>query len=139
MPQGVSFSGMGSGLDTDSIIKQLIDIERRPVTLLQRRQIELEQEKVAIRSINSGLLSLKDSVAKLESDDLFSIVNANSDDSGRVSVSASNEAAAGTFSVEVVELAQSRRLSSRSFGSISDSLGLRGDFTINGKQLTIVC
>ena len=138
MSQGVSFSGLGSGLDTDLIIKQLIDIERRPVTLLQRRQIELEQEKVAIRSINSGLLSLKDSVAKLESDDLFSIVNANSDDSGRVSVSANNEAAAGTFSVEVVGLAQARRLSSRSFGSISESLGLSGDFTISGKGVELV-
>ena len=71
MSQGISFAGLGSGLDTDSIIKQLIDIERRPVTLIQRRQVELEQEKAAIGSINSGLLSLKDSVAKLESDDLF--------------------------------------------------------------------
>ena len=137
MSQGISFAGLGSGLDTDAIISQLIDIERRPISLIQRRQVELEQEKSAIGSINSSLLSLKDSVAKLESDDLFSIVNADSDDSSRVSVSASNEASAGTFSVEVLELAQSRRLSSRSFTSLSDQLGFSGDFTINGKGIEL--
>ena len=132
MSQGISFAGLGSGLDTDAIISQLIDIERRPVVLIQRRQVELEQEKAAVGSINSSLLSLKGSVAKLESDDLFSIVNAQSDDSDRISVSATNEATAGSFSVEVLELAEARRLSSRSFNSFSDSLGVSGDFTING-------
>ncbi|MBM81229.1 MAG: hypothetical protein CMJ78_11630 [Planctomycetaceae bacterium] len=132
MSQGISFAGLGSGLDTDAIISQLIDIERRPVVLIQRRQVELGQEKAAVGSINSSLLSLKDSVAKLESDDLFSIVNAQSDDSDRISVSATNEATAGSFSVEVLELAEARRLSSRSFNSFSDSLGVSGDFTING-------
>ena len=137
MSQGISFAGLGSGLDTDSIITQLSDIERRPVVLIQRRQIELEQEKAAIGSINSSLLSFKDSVAKLESDDLFSIVNATSDASERVSISATNEAAAGSFSVEVLALAQSRRLSSRSFGSLSDQLGFSGEFTVNGKGVEL--
>ncbi|MEE3259910.1 MAG: flagellar filament capping protein FliD [Candidatus Latescibacterota bacterium] len=137
MSQGVSFAGLGSGLDTDAIISQLIDIERRPVVLIQRRQVELEQERAAIGSINSSLLSFKDSVAKLESDDLFSIVNAQSDDSNRISVSATNKAAAGSFSVKVLELAQSRRLSSRSFNSLSDQLGLSGDFTVNGQGIEL--
>ena len=137
MSQGISFAGLGSGLDTDSIVKQLIDIERRPVVLIQRRQIKLEQEKAAIGSINSSLLSFKDSVAKLQSDDLFSIVNATSDASERISVSATNEAAAGSFGVEVLSLAQSRRLSSRSFSSLSDRLGFSGEFTINGKGVEL--
>ena len=137
MSQGISFAGLGSGLDTDSIVKQLIDIERRPVILIQRRQIKLEQEKAAIGSINSSLLSFKDSVAKLQSDDLYSIVNAISDASERISVSATNEAAAGSFGVEVLSLAQSRRLSSRSFSSLSDRLGFSGEFTINGKGVEL--
>ena len=137
MAQGISFSGLGSGLDTDSIITQLIDIERRPVVLIQRRQVELAQEKAAIGSINSSLLSFKDSVAKLDSDDLFSIVNATSDDSDRIAVSATNEAAAWSVSVEVLSLAQSRRLSSRSFNSLSDRLGLSGEFVVNGNGVEV--
>ena len=46
---------------------------------------------------------------------------------------ASNEAAAGNFGVEVIELAKARRLSSRSFSSLSDSLNLSGEFVVNGK------
>ncbi len=137
MSQGISFAGLGSGLDTDAIITQLLDIERRPVVLIQRRQIELEQEKAAVGSINSSLLSFKDAVEKLEDDDLFSIVDANSDASERISVSATNEAAAGSFSVEVLSLAQSRRLSSRSFGSLSDSLGYSGEFVVNGTGIEL--
>ena len=95
MSQGISFSGLGSGLDTDSIIEQLVAVERRPVQLIQSRQIRLEQQKGIIKEINSNLLSLKGTVDKLNSYDLFSIVNASSNDANRVGVEAGNEAAAG--------------------------------------------
>ena len=137
MSQGVSFSGLGSGLDTDSIISQLISIERRPINLIQRRQATLEQQKGVLNSINSSLMSLQSSAESLATDDAFSIVNASSDASSRVSVDASNEAAAGNFGVEVIELAKARRLSSRSFSSLSDSLNLSGEFVVNGKGIEL--
>jgi flagellar hook-associated protein 2 len=137
MSQGISFSGLGSGLDTDGIISQLIDIERRPISLIQRQQVTLEQQKGALNSINSSMVSLLSAAESLATDDVFSIVSANSDDSGRVSVNATNEAAAGNFSVEVVELAQSRRLSSGSFSSLSNSLNISGEFVINGQGVEI--
>ncbi len=137
MSQGISFSGLGSGLDTDGIISQLINIERRPITLIQRRQATLEQQKGVLNSINSSLISLQGAAENLATDDVFSIVNASSDDSARVSVDASNEAAAGNFSVEVLELAKSRRLSSRSFNGISNPLNLSGEFVVNGKGIEV--
>ncbi|MFT5089975.1 MAG: flagellar hook-associated protein 2, partial [Planctomycetota bacterium] len=137
MSQGISFSGLGSGLDTDGIISQLIDIERRPISLIQRQQVTLEQQKGALNSINSSMVSLLSAAESLATDDVFSIVSANSDDSGRVSVNATNEAAAGNFSVEVVELAQSRRLSSGSFSSLSNPLNISGEFVINGQGVEI--
>jgi len=88
MSQGISFSGLGSGLDTDGIISQLINIERRPITLIQRRQATLEQQKGVLNSINSSLISLQGAAENLATDDVFSIVNASSDDSARVSVDA---------------------------------------------------
>ncbi len=137
MSQGISFAGLGSGLDTDGIINQLIAIERRPISLIQRRQVTLEQQKSVLGSITSSLVSLQGSVENLATDEAFSIVSANSDDSVRVSVDATNEAAAGNFSVEVLSLAQSRRLSSRSFATLSDALNLSGEFVVNGKGIEI--
>ena len=92
MSQGISFSGLGSGLDTDAIISQLMAVERRPVQLIQNRQFRLEEQKAIVQEINSSLLSLKGTVETLGSDELFSIVSARSDDEDLVSVSATNEA-----------------------------------------------
>lgn len=137
MTQGITFSGLGSGLDTDTIIKQLTDIERRPIQLNAVKRSRLEEQKEIFRNINSGLLSLKGTVDKLADDKLFSIVKAQSSDADRVGVQATTDAAAGTFSVEVLALAQARSLSSRSFSSLSTGLGLSGEFVINGKSIAI--
>ena len=128
---------MGSGLDTDSIIQQLTDIERRPIRLIERRQAQLQQQKGVVQQINSELLSLKDSAAKLADDDLFSIVKVASQDSQKVSATATNEAAAGTFKVEVLGLAQARSLSTRSFSTTTEALTLSGEFVVNGKAIEV--
>jgi len=137
MAQGITFSGLGSGLDTDTIIQQLTDIERRPIQLIQSRQARLEVQKSILQGINTGLLSLKSSADKLADEDLFSIVNASSDATDKVGVSVTNEAAAGTFSVEVESLAQARSLSSRSFSTLDEALNLSGEFVINGKGIEL--
>jgi flagellar hook-associated protein 2 len=137
MANGITFSGLGSGLDTDTIIKQLTDIERRPIQLNATKQSRLKEQKEIFRNINSGLLSLKGTVDKLADDKLFSIVKAQSTATDRVGVQATTDAAAGTFNVEVMALAQARSLSSRSFASLSTGLGLSGEFVINGKSIEV--
>ncbi len=137
MSQGITFQGLGSGLDTGSIIEQLVAIEQRPVTLIQQRQATLETQKLAITDINSSLLSLKTKAENLADVDLFSITKINSSDSSKVSVSATNEAAAGSINVVVENLAQARSLSSRSFTSTDQDLGLSGEFIINGKSVEL--
>lgn len=136
MASGVTFSGLGSGLDTDAIITQLTDIERRPITLIQQRQVRLSQQKAVIQEINTGLLTLKEKAAGLADEDLFNIVNITSSDASKVSVSASNEAAPGTFNVQVKALAQARSLSSRSFSESNEALNLGGEFVVNGKAVS---
>ena len=137
MSSGITFSGLGSGLDTDSIVKQLIDIERRPIVLIQRRQARLTNQKSIIQGINTGLLALKDKASGLADESLFNIIKVNSSDSAKVSVSGTDEAAAGTFNVEVLRLAQARSLSSRTFATTNDALNLSGEFVINGKAIEL--
>ena len=137
MSQGISFGGLGSGLDTGSIIDQLMSIERRPVQLMQRQQARLELQRETLKGINSSLLTLNGSVKKLADNDLFSIVQASSEDEDKVTVNATNEAAAGTFSVEIQALAQARSLSSRTFSSLDSGLGLSGEFVVNGKGVAV--
>ena len=137
MSTGITFSGLGSGLDSDAIIKQLVDIERRPIVMMQNQQLELEGRKSAVQTINSSLLSLKESVAQLQKDELFSVVQALSSAPDRIGVSADNKAAAGGFTVEVHNLAEARRLSSRSLGAVSAPLHISGEFVINGQGVRL--
>ena len=137
MANGITFSGLGSGLDTQSIISQLTDIEKRPITLNTAKQTGLNGQKEVFRGINTGLLSLKGTVDKLADEKLFSIVKAQSSDADRLGVKATTQAASGTFNVEVMALAQARSLSSRSFSSLSAGLGLSGEFVVNGKSIQV--
>jgi flagellar hook-associated protein 2 len=137
MSQGITFQGLGSGLDTGGIIEQLVALEQRPVTLIQSRQARLETQKLAITDINSALLGLKGKAENLADVDLFSITKINTSDSSKVSVSATNDAAAGSINVEVKNLAQSRSLSSRSFTTTDQELGLAGEFVINGESIEL--
>jgi flagellar hook-associated protein 2 len=114
-----------------------MDIERRPISRIIQRQEALKQQRGVLGSINSSLKTLETSAEGLASDSAFSIVSATSEDSKRISVEANNEAAAGSFSVEVIELATARSLSSRSFTDLSDSLQLEGSFIVNGKGVNL--
>lgn len=41
----MTISGLASGLDTEEIIRQLMEIERTPVTRLEQRKADLEVDK----------------------------------------------------------------------------------------------
>ncbi len=51
-------SGIASGLDTETIIEQLMAIERRPLVLMQQRKNTLQQQRDAWRDINTRLNNL---------------------------------------------------------------------------------
>ncbi len=137
MSSGVSFSGLSSGIDTATIVEQLIAIERRPVTLLENQQIREENKLTVLQEINTSLLTTKTSVEALSKPEGFDLFNVSSSHEDIVGVSSTGGAASGSFSVEVLGLAQAQTRSSQSFSSKSTALGLGGDIVINGKAITI--
>jgi len=38
----ITFGGLATGLNTTSIIDELVKVERRPITLLQQQQVKIE-------------------------------------------------------------------------------------------------
>jgi len=137
MSSGVSFSGLSSGIDTATIVEQLIAIERRPVTLLENQQIREENKLTVLQEINTSLLTAKTSVEALAKPEGFDLFNVSSSHEDIVGVTSTGGATAGSFSVEVLGLAQAQTRSSKSFSSKSDALGLSGDIVINGKAITL--
>jgi flagellar hook-associated protein 2 len=141
-----SVSGLSSGFDWQSMIDQLIEIDKAPVTLVEKQKSKYEEQLSAWQSFNSTLLSLKTAAQDLSEPDDFNVFtssmtsdNTSVEAEDLLSVSASSYASPGTYSIKINNIATAQKISSSSFSSFSDALGTgySGDIIINGKAITI--
>lgn len=123
MATNLSIPGIGSGLDVNSLVGQLVAVERRPIDLLTKQTSTLQAKLSAFGLLQSYTVNIHDSVARLAEASFWQKTAASSTDSGSVSVAASTSAANGSYSVEVQQLAQAQSLSSRSYADAGASVG----------------
>ena len=55
----LSSSGLGSGMDIDSLVSKLMNIETRPLLKLQQKQQVFESKISAVGQVKSGLASFQ--------------------------------------------------------------------------------
>lgn len=125
----ITSTGIGSGLDVSSIVSQLMSLERRPLTLLQRNASDLNTQLSAIGTLQSRMSGLRDAANTLTSVSLWQQTVATSADSSAVKVSTSAGAAAGSYAVQVSQLASTQTLASTAFASADATVG-SGSLTI---------
>ena len=122
--------GIGSGLDVNSIVSQLMAVEQQPLTLLGQKEASYQAKLSAYGALSGALASMQSAMAALATPDKFNALNATSGDSTIVSATASNNASAANYSIDVQTLAQAHKLmSSSAFAATSDTLG-SGTLTI---------
>ena len=97
--------GLGSGIDMEGIIEQLMSIERRPLLLMQQKQQVLEEQKNAWRDVNTRLKHLTDKFMPLKLDATYLSLKAASSDDKVVTATAKSNAEQGTYKIEVKQLA----------------------------------
>ena len=105
---GIQMSGLASGLDTASIIAQLMQVERIPRGRMERNQASVQQRQDHLREIQTKLKALKSAAADLQSGALWNPTKtATSDDATRVGtrILSSTSAALGTYDITVSQLA----------------------------------
>jgi len=111
----ISFSGLASGIDTNSIVEKLMMLERRPQTLLQEK-VDLYTEKKNVYSTLSAKLSALNDIVN-EINDTYSsffsqkIVESTETSILEASISSTNPAV-GTFYVNITQLATAAMVSS---------------------------
>lgn len=119
---GISSStGLFSGIDTASLIEQLIAIDARPKVLAQKRITQLQTQQTAFLDINSRLLALKSAAAKFNSNKIFSATRASSSNPDAITATASDNATLGSFNFNVGRLVSTHQLISRRFADDSTS------------------
>ena len=107
--------GLMSGLDTESIISQMMQLERRPITLLQRQEASYQSQISGIGTLKSVLAELQTAASALKEVDIFEGFSAKSGNTEILSATASDTAIAGTYSVEVTQLAEAQSIKSSAF------------------------
>ncbi len=125
----LSSAGIGSGLNVDSIVTQLMAIERRPLDNLEERAGKLKTTLSEVGKLQSNFSALRDKAQALSSLTLWKGTTATSADATSVSVSSSSGATAGSYAVKVERLASTQTLTS---GALENK-----DATLGSGRLTI--
>lgn len=110
---GFGISGLsGSGLDVQALVQQLIQLESKPLLLMQERQYSLGLKKDLISEVKTSLVSLNSKVESLFKDLTFNSVKVQSSDSDVVSISATDEALISSYRLRITQLATAKSISS---------------------------
>jgi len=125
----LSSPGIGSGLDVNGIISQLIAVEQRPLIKLDGKEASQQAQLSAYGSLKGVLSSFQSSAKALANSTIFTGNKASLADSALATVTAFSTAAKGTYQIEVQALAQAQKIKSESFNSIADTIG-SGSLTI---------
>lgn len=119
----ISSAGIGSGLDVNTIVAKLMEVESLPLTLLQNKASSLNTQVSAIGQLSSLTSAMRDASRALTSPSLWSQTAVSSGDAGAVSASVASGAAAGTYGVSVQALASAQTVASSAFASSTTAVG----------------
>lgn len=125
----LSSPGIGSGLDVNGLVSQLMALEQRPLSLLNTKEAKLQAQLSAYGSLKGALSSFQSAVAALATPAKFTAVKASVADSTVLTASAASTASPGSYSIEVQTLAQAQKLKSDTFEATSETVGT-GSLTI---------
>ncbi len=109
-------SGIGSGLDIDSLVTQLVRAEgSAPSLRLNKREAVYQSDLSAIGQLKSALSEFQTSLESLSNVDKLQPRSSSSSDPSLFTASADQTATAGSYEIEVLTLAQPAKVRSNSF------------------------
>src|SRR4030042_4098374 len=101
--------GVSSGIYTQTLIAQLMAIERRTLTMYQKRKSSWEEKKLAVSSLEAKLLTLRSSLSALSNSQELRAFKATTSDSDVLTAEASNNSFEGNHTVVINQLATAER------------------------------
>ena len=131
----VTFSGLASGIDTASIVESIIELERTPITTMEDTQTYLETKLDTYTEFNTLLDSFYASVTGLNNENDLNSFEVTNNGSEYFTVSTTSLADAGTYSVEIVSLAQQQKDVSSNYVADTDTTSLSGSLQIGEETL----
>lgn len=143
----LSSPGIGSGLDVNSIVSQLMAVEQQPITALQTKQATYQSQISAYGQVKSALSTFQTAVQALSAPAKFRVYTGTVSDPNVLSITAGAGATPASIQIETTQLAQQQKIGSGDYASTSTVVGTgnltiqigtydagAGTFTQNGTQ-----
>ena len=131
----IKSSGVGSGIDTDAIVTALVNAEKAP----KQKQIDTQTlttttTLTAVGTVKSSLETYRAAVAAMNKASAFSGLTGASSNEKSASVTVTDSASDGTYTLEVTSLASSSKISS---GVYAEKSAAVVNDTTSAQDLTI--
>ena len=131
-----SVGGLISGIDTNSIITQLMGAARGPIRGFQGRITTLETRKSKLQEMNTLLSDFKTALDAVNGSNELPAYGVTSSQADKIGATATGEALPGTYDVRSFNQADATIRRSQGFSSPTDQLR-RGTLKINTSSGTI--
>lgn len=130
--------GLASGIDTTSIINQLMEVARTPIRAMEANIGRLQQRKAAMQELNGLLTDLQSALGAVDSPSELASFTANSSQPDNIGVSVTGDVQPGMHSIRVYNLAENTVIRSTGMDSPTQQLR-RGtlNLTIDGNTTNV--
>ncbi len=138
---GISFSGIASGLDTASIVSQLVELKRQPIYRLEKDKSGYQAQIASLGTLKTKLLALQKAAQAIDTAGEFASLKATSSNEDILTVTAGTEAAAGSYDITVKTLAKAQKEISQGYSTdVADVGSGTISFTVGEEttELTLV-
>ncbi|MBN1141290.1 MAG: flagellar filament capping protein FliD [Deltaproteobacteria bacterium] len=115
----ITFGGLATGLDTTSLISELMAVERQPLKLLENDKTWLNSRLVAFQQFDAKLNSFLSKIGGLGSTEEIQAKQATLSAEGFFTAGAETDAAVANYQIEVVSLAQVQKAVSQGYADKS--------------------
>lgn len=127
---GISSPGIGSNLDVNGIVSQLMQVESQPLQLLQKKEASYQAKLTAFGTLSGAVGAFQGALSGLTSASKFQGFSASTGDPGVLTASANNKAITGSYNVNVSQLAQAQVLMSSGVVNTAASIGTGASTTL---------
>ncbi|WP_108947162.1 flagellar filament capping protein FliD [Shewanella halifaxensis] len=132
-------TGIGSGLDINTIVGVLVDAEKVPKeAIFDKTEATIEAKVSAMGTLKSQLSTFQDALEKLSDPASLNIRKVSTGESSFFTASADKNAQSGSYQIQVEQLAKQHKVAG---GNVADATAAVGqgklDLSVNGKAFSV--
>ncbi|HNY29717.1 MAG TPA: flagellar filament capping protein FliD [Fibrobacteria bacterium] len=128
---GISVGGLVSGIDTNSLVDQLVSLEQQKVAAVQKKQSQASLKLTTLGTVQSMLSTLSSKATALYKQSNFSLYKASSTNDKVATISGTGSGIQGNIGVNVQQLATTWKVASSAKNSQVTALGVAGTLNIS--------